>query len=109
MDQHFRNVISFVGAIVFVFGGLYLVDQYSGWRPFERQVVTTEIKGSVGAVSPIAQGGPAARQASYDFPGPRDETVTAPKPNQLFRCDVDGKAFSSNKPCGYPKVQGRHR
>ena len=50
LDQYIRNAISFVGAFVVVFGGLYLVDYYSGWRPFadlrqfESQVATTQLK-----------------------------------------------------------------
>ena len=109
MNQHFRNVISFVGPFVFVFGGLYLVDYYSGWRPFadwrpfERQVATTEMKESVGAVSPMAEAGSVTHRVSNDFSDRHDQTVT------IFRCDRDGEAVSSNVPCGDSKVQGRHR
>lgn len=67
MDQYIRNAISFVGAFVFVFGGLYLVDYYSGWRPFEGPVATTEMKERMGAVSPMAEAGSAAHRVSNDF------------------------------------------
>ena len=112
-DQHIRNAISFVGAFVFVFGGLYLVDYYSGWRPFadwrpfESRVASTEVKG------------PVTYQASNDFSGSRetatttllrlDENLSIPEPNQLFQCDVDGKAVFSTEPCDESKAQGRHR
>lgn len=76
MNQYFRNALCFVGAIVFVFGGLYLVDQYSGWRPFDGRVGTTAINGSAVAVSPNAEGGSAARRVPNDFSGSANETVT---------------------------------
>ena len=113
MEQYIRNVISFVGAFVFVFGGLYLVDYYSGWRPFadwrasERQMATTEMNDRVGAVSPMAEAGSPTHRVSNDFSGQREDTVTNPKQN--LRCDVEGDAVSSNGPCSDTKVQGRHR
>lgn len=113
MDQHIRNAISFVGAFVVVFGGLYLVDYYSGWRPFadwrpfESQVATTEMKDRVGSVFPMAEAGSATHRVSNDFSGRHDQTVTNPKQN--FRCDVEGDAVSSNGACGDSKVPGRHR
>jgi hypothetical protein len=112
MDQYIRNAISFVGAFVFVFGGLYLVDYYSGWRPFadwrpfEGAMATTEMKERMGAVSPMAEAGSAAHRVSNDFSG-RHDTVTDPK--QIFRCDVYGKAVSSIEPCGNSVARGRHR
>lgn len=85
MNQHFRNVLSIVGAIVFVFGGLYLVDQYSGWRPFEGRVANAEINGRAGALSPAAETISDANQASNDFSGPREATVSAQKPTKVLR------------------------
>jgi hypothetical protein len=108
MDQYIRNAISFIGAFVVVFGGLYLVDYYSGWRPFagwrpfESQVGSTEIemKDRTGSVFPIAQAGSAADRASNGFSGRHAQTVTNPQQN--FRCD-------SNGACSDSKVPGRHR
>lgn len=85
IDQYIRNAIAFIGAIVFVLGGLYLIDQYSGWRPFEGLVTTPEINGSAGALSPMAERGSDAHQVSNDFAGPRNETVTTQKPNRILR------------------------
>ena len=107
MDQHIRNAISFVGAFVFVFGGLYLVDYYSGWRPFadwrpfESQMATTEMNDRAGSVFPMAEAGSAPHRVSNDFSARHDQTVTNPKQN--FGCDVDGDA------CSDSRVQGRHR
>ncbi len=113
MDQYIRNAISFVGAFVFVFGGLYLVDYYSGWRPFadwrpfESQVATTEMQDRAGAVSPMAEAGSTAHRVSNDFSSRRDQTVTNLK--QILGCDMDGDAVSPNGPCNDAKVQGGHR
>jgi hypothetical protein len=91
MDQHIRNAISFVGAFVFVFGGLYLVDLYSGWRLFaDRTISDTQTR--VAALS-----------------GAYDQTVTSQEPNRLFHCIVDGKTVTSNKPCDDAKVQRRQQ
>lgn len=76
MIQHFRNVLSIVGAVVFVFGGLYLIDEYSGWRPFEGQLANAEVNGSVAALSSMAESGSDSRQASNDFSGSQNETFT---------------------------------
>lgn len=76
MIQHFRNVLSIVGAIVFVFGGLYLIDEYSGWRPFEGQLANAEVNASAGALSSMAEGGSDSRQAANDFSGSQNETFT---------------------------------
>jgi hypothetical protein len=113
LDQHIRNAISFVGAFVFVFGGLYLVDYYSGWRPFadwrpfESRVATAEMERErIGAVSPMAEAGSATHRVSNDFSDRRDDTVTNPKQN--FRCDGDGEVSSDGR-CDNSKAQGRHR
>ena len=76
MIQHFRNALSIVGAFVFVFGGLYLIDEYSGWRPFEGQVANVEINRSARALSSMADSGSEAHQGSNDFSGPRNETAS---------------------------------
>ena len=85
IDQYIRNAIAFIGAIVFVLGGLYLIDQYSGWRPFEGRGTATEINGSADAFSPMAESGSDAHQVSNDFSGRRDETVTTQKSEQDHR------------------------
>ena len=74
MIQHFRNVLSIVGAVVFVFGGLYLIDEYSGWRPFEGQLANAEVNAGAGALSSMAESGSDTRQASNDFSGSQNET-----------------------------------
>jgi len=76
MIQHFRNALSIVGAFVFVFGGLYLIDEYSGWRPFEGLLANAEVNGSVAALSSMAESGSDSRQASNDFSGSQNETLT---------------------------------
>lgn len=85
MDQYIRNAISFIGAFVFVFGGLYLVDLYSGWRLFaDRTISDTQTK-----VAALA--------------GAQDPTVTGQKPNPVFLCVVDGKTVTSYEPCDVAK------
>ena len=111
MDQHIRNAISFIGAFVVVFGGLYLVDYYSGWRPFadwrpfQSQVATTGMNDRAGSVFPMAEAGSAAHRVSNNVR--HDQTVANPK--QYLRCDVAEDAISSNGACSDSKVPGRHR
>lgn len=106
MYQHIRNAISFIGSIVFVFGGIYLVDQYSGWRPFEDRVAATAIKESTDAVSPMAEGGSANHQVSNDYSGTQGEAATTPGLNRVSRC-MDGKTRNSSERCRDSKAQGR--
>jgi hypothetical protein len=47
------QAVSFLAAVIVVFGGLYLIDRYAGWKPVGKSTRIPEIKGSVGAVSPI--------------------------------------------------------
>ena len=53
MNQRFAIGISFLAATVVVFGALYLVDQSFNIKASKGQYPMQEIKGSVGAVSPI--------------------------------------------------------
>jgi hypothetical protein len=89
MDQYIRNAIAFIGAVVFVFGGLYLVDLYSGWRLFaDRTISDTQTR--VAALS-----------------GADNQTAANEEPNRIFQCIVDGKTVTSYEPCDQAKVQ-RH-
>ena len=53
MNQTFAIGISFLAATLAVFGALYLVDQSFNVKASKSQYPMREIKGSVGAVSPI--------------------------------------------------------
>jgi hypothetical protein len=89
MDQYIRNAISFIGAIVFVFGGLYLADLYSGWRLFaDRTISDTQTR--VAALS-----------------GAYDQTATSQESNRIFQCIVEGRTVTSFEPCDHAKVQRR--
>jgi len=90
MDQYIRNAISFIGALVFVFGGLYPIDLYSGWRLFADRTIT-DTQTRVAALS-----------------GAHDQTVNQ-EPNRLFQCIVDGKTVTLNEPCDDAKVQRRQQ
>ena len=89
MDQYIRNAISFIGAFVFVFGGLYLVDLYSGWRLFaDRTIRDTETR--VAALS--------------NTPNP---AAASQAPSPVFLCVVDGKTVTSNEPCDVARERRR--
>jgi hypothetical protein len=56
MNQTFASGISFLAATIAVFGVLYLVDLSFGSGPTANRIPVQEIKGSVGAVSPVERG-----------------------------------------------------
>jgi hypothetical protein len=53
MNQTFTSGISFFAATIAVFGVLYLVDLSFGSKPSANPHQVQEIKGSVGAISPV--------------------------------------------------------
>lgn len=89
MDQYIRNAIAFIGAVVVVFGGLYLVDLYSGWRLFADRTIS-DTRTRVAALS-----------------GAQDPTVPNQEPKRIFQCIVDGKTITSYEPCDQAQVQRR--
>ena len=93
MKQGFRFGIALLVAIMVVFGGIYLLDTHMGWRPFAGSTPMSEIKGSVGVVSPVENGG------GSDLPLAHEDAATGKRHGQIYRCDVNGKTIYADVPC----------
>jgi hypothetical protein len=88
MNQTFTSGIAFLAVTVAVFGVLYVVDLSFGSKPSTGAYPVREIKGSVGAVSPVGQSESGTRPE-------RAAAVTNRKPGSPLKIDKKEKSNGS--------------
>jgi len=92
MNHIFRTGIKVLVVIIVVLGGLYLVETYSGWRPFGNSTLMADIKRGVGILPPV-------ESRDSNLPPGHEDTGMPNKQSQIFRCRVNGKTIYSDVPC----------
>lgn len=104
MREGLRSGAAFVGAVVVVFGSLYVLDRYGGWSP------SVPVKPET-----VAKPIPLAPKPDYPKENRTEKPQPLPMPNEhalekrqgrIFRCEVNGKIVYTDAPCkGYRSTE----